>query len=202
MSNIQVFVYKNLQVRTIEKDGQTWWVLKDVCAVLNITDARRVAKRLDDDELSGVKLHSGGQNREMYVVNESGLYNVILRSDKPEAKPFRKWVTSEVLPEIRKTGAYAPDIQKLIAITVEKTLEQLNKTQMQAEKPIAKKCIGYQQNNAWDKLDEITQQTVLGMMQSGNYSSQKISQYIFDATGIYMSQVTVCKYKRRFFSVI
>lgn len=201
MSNIQVFVYNKSQVRTIQKDGQTWWVLKDVCAVLNLTDTRRVAERLDDDELTVVKLHSGGQNREMYVINESDLYSVILRSDKPEAKPFRKWVTSEVLPEIRKTGSYAPDIQKLIAVTVEKTLEQLSKTQMQTEKPIAKKCIG-QQSNTWDRLDEITQQTVLGMMQSGNYSSQKISQYIFDATGIYMSQVTVCRYKRRFFSVI
>lgn len=203
MSNIQVFVYNKSQVRTIEKDGQTWWVLKDVCAVLGISQPIRVAERLDNDEVNQIHLiDKMGRNQKVYVVNESGLYSVILRSDKSEAKPFRKWVTSEVLPEIHKTGAYAPDIQKLIAITVEKTLEQLNKTQMQAEKPIAKKCIGYQQNNAWDKLDEITQQTVLGMMQSGNYSSQKISQYIFDATGIYMSQVTVCRYKRRFFSVI
>lgn len=202
MSNIQVFVYNESQVRTIQKDGQTWWVLKDVCAVLGISQPIRVAERLDNDEVNQIHLiDKMGRNQKVYVVNESGLYSVILRSDKPEAKPFRKWVTSEVLPEIRKTGSYAPDIQNIIAITVEKTLEQLSKTQMQTEKPIAKKCIG-QQSNTWDRLDEITQQTVLGMMQSGNYSSQKISQYIFDATGIYMSQVTVCRYKRRFFSVI
>lgn len=106
MNELQIFSYNGSQVRTIEKDGQAWWVLKDVCDVLELSDTRRTAERLDDDELTRLKLHSGGQSREMYVINESGLYNVILRSDKPQAKPFRKWVTSEVLPTIRKTGQY------------------------------------------------------------------------------------------------
>ena len=65
-----------------------------------------VANRLDKDELMSAKLTSGGQKREMTVINESGLYAVILRSDKPQAKPFRKWITSEVIPSIRKHGAY------------------------------------------------------------------------------------------------
>lgn len=105
-NEIQIFNYQDNQVRTIERDGEPWFVLKDVCDVLGLTDTNRTAERLDPDELTRTKLVSGGQGREMYIINESGLYNVILRSDKPEAKPFRKWVTSEVLPSIRKHGAY------------------------------------------------------------------------------------------------
>lgn len=106
MNELQVFTYQESQVRTIQKDGEPWFVLKDVCQVLGLSDTNRTAERLDSDELTRAKLVSGGQEREMYVINESGLYTVILRSDKPEAKPFRKWVTSEVLPSIRKTGGY------------------------------------------------------------------------------------------------
>lgn len=106
MNEIQIFSYGGNEVRTVQKDGEPWFVLKDVCAVLGLSDTNKTAERLDPDELTRTKLVSGGQEREMYVINESGLYNVILRSDKPEAKPFRKWVTSEVLPTIRKHGAY------------------------------------------------------------------------------------------------
>lgn len=90
--------------RTIQKDGEPWWVLKDVCDILEIKNTTDVAKRLDVDEVTRFNL--GGLSGETNIINESGLYNVILRSDKPEAKPFRKWVTSEVLPSIRRHGAY------------------------------------------------------------------------------------------------
>lgn len=107
MNNLQIFNYKGKEVRTVEKDGQPWWVLKDVCGVLDLAEAHRVATRLDEDERTQVTVtDSLGRNQETTVINESGLYNVIIRSDKPEAKPFRKWVTSEVLPSIRKHGAY------------------------------------------------------------------------------------------------
>jgi len=106
MNELQVFNYNGNEVRTIQKDGEPWWVLKDVCSVLDLSDTNKTAERLDVDELTRIKFVTGGQNREMLCINESGLYNVILRSDKPEAKPFHKWVTSEVLPSIRKHGAY------------------------------------------------------------------------------------------------
>ena len=106
MNDLQVFKYQDSEVRTIEMNGEPWFVLKDVCKVLRLTDTGRTAERLDSDELTRTTLVSGGQKREMICISESGLYNVILRSDKPEAKPFRKWVTSEVLPTIRKHGAY------------------------------------------------------------------------------------------------
>lgn len=106
MNNLQVFNYNGNEVRTIQKDGEPWWVLKDVCEVLGLSSPHKVFDRLDEDEKGRNQIPTPGGEQEMTVVNESGLYNVILRSDKPEAKPFRKWVTSEVLPSIRKHGVY------------------------------------------------------------------------------------------------
>ncbi len=109
MNELQVFSYNSSEVRTVMRDGEPWFCLVDVCRVLDLSSPHKVAERLDRDELTGIKVRSGGQTREMTFINESGLYSVILRSDKPEAKPFRKWVTSEVLPTIRKTGGYGVD---------------------------------------------------------------------------------------------
>ena len=107
MSNIQIFKYQTNEVRTVEMDGEPWFVLKDVCEVLGLTTPARVAERLDEDEVILTHLtDSMGRQQSTTIINESGLYHVILRSDKPEAKPFRKWVTSEVLPSIRRTGSY------------------------------------------------------------------------------------------------
>lgn len=108
MNEMQIFNYQNKQVRTVEKDGEPWWVLKDVCEVLEMdtTQLKKVADRLEPDEKGRNLIPTPGGNQETWIINESGLYNVILRSDKPQAKPFRKWVTSEVLPSIRKHGGY------------------------------------------------------------------------------------------------
>ena len=97
------------KVRTVIIDGEPWFVLADICKILEISNSRMVAGRLESDELMSVRLTSGGQHREMTAVSESGLYAVVLRSDKPQAKPFRKWVTSEILPTIRRTGGYVAD---------------------------------------------------------------------------------------------
>ena len=97
------------KIRTVIMDGEPWFVLADICKILEISNSRMVAGRLESDELMSVRLTSGGQHREMTAVSESGLYAVVLRSDKPQAKPFRKWVTSEILPTIRKTGGYVAD---------------------------------------------------------------------------------------------
>lgn len=95
------------EVRTLECNGEPWFVQKDVCNALGIKGTKDVAKRLDDDEQGLTPIEdSAGRHQETTIINESGLYSVIMRSDKPEAKPFRKWVTSEVLPAIRKTGSY------------------------------------------------------------------------------------------------
>ncbi|GFI60898.1 hypothetical protein IMSAG049_00047 [Clostridiales bacterium] len=116
MNELQIFTYNGNEVRTVQHNGETWWVLKDVCEVLGIKNTTDVTKRLDNDEVTRFNL--GSLSGETNIVNESGLYNVILRSDKPEAKPFRKWVTSEVLPSIRKHGAYmTPGKAKIVGMT-------------------------------------------------------------------------------------
>lgn len=106
MSNIQIFNYQSNEVRTVEMGGEPWFVLKDVCNILGISKYRDTAARLDADERGSVEVDTLGGTQQVIAVNESGLYHVILRSDKPEAAPFRKWVTSEVLPSIRKNGSY------------------------------------------------------------------------------------------------
>ncbi len=115
MNELQIFNYDANEIRTVEKDGELWFVLKDVCDVLGISNPTMTAQRLDQDEVT--KLNLGSLSGETNIINESGLYRVILRSDKPEAVPFRRWVTREVLPSIRKHGAYTttPTIERMIA---------------------------------------------------------------------------------------
>ena len=115
MNKVTIFKYEeNKLVRTMNISGESWFVLKDVCDVLGLSTPARVAERLDSDEVSQAHLiDSVGRSQEMTIISESGLYNVILRSDKPEAKPFRKWVTAVVLPSIRKNGGYIAGQEEL-----------------------------------------------------------------------------------------
>ncbi|WP_434439744.1 phage antirepressor [Lentzea sp. E54] len=104
---LALFEYSGRQVRTVQVDGEPWFVAADVCAALDIANVSNALSRLDEDEKGSIRLAegtSGNPNRS--IVNESGLYTLILRSDKPDAKPFKRWVTHEVLPQIRKTGGY------------------------------------------------------------------------------------------------
>ena len=110
MSNeLQVFNFtgnKSVRVIANEPDDAPWFVAKDVCKILELTDVNKSVANLDNDEKLIRKIFASGQNRDVITINESGLYALIFRSNKPEAKKFRKWVTSEVLPEIRRTGLY------------------------------------------------------------------------------------------------
>lgn len=98
--------FKGCAVRTVMIGNMPWFVAKDVCEVLELSDVSMSVAKLDDGEKLVQKLFVSGQNRDMIIVNESGLYTLIMRSNKPEAWSFRKWVTSEVLPSIRATGQY------------------------------------------------------------------------------------------------
>ena len=109
MSSVQPFDFEGTPVRTITfETGQTWWVLKDVANVLAIANPRNVSARLDEDQKAVYSMDTLGGAQATTIINESGLYDAILRSDKPEARRFRKWVTGEVLPQIRRTGGYIP----------------------------------------------------------------------------------------------
>ncbi|SKQ04208.1 gp54 protein [Mycobacteroides abscessus subsp. massiliense] len=109
MSTIELFTYAdthNLRV-VRDLDGDALMVLADLCRALDIRNARDVAARLADDQKGVALIDTPGGAQQMTVVNESGLYEVIIRSDKPEAAKFRRWITTEVLPAIRRTGTYS-----------------------------------------------------------------------------------------------
>ena len=108
-NGLQVFEYEGSAVRTVEKDGEPWFVAADVCRILEIGNPSDVIYRLDDDEKGVDSIETLGGTQRMAVVNEAGLYTVILGSRKPEAKKFKRWVTHEVIPSIRKHGVYAID---------------------------------------------------------------------------------------------
>lgn len=110
MSTLQMLSYKQNEVRMVMQDDGPWWVLADVCKVLGLTTPARVAERLDADEKGMSLVHTPGGSQQMTIINESGLYSVILRSDKPEAKAFKRWITHEVLPSIRRTGGYGQNL--------------------------------------------------------------------------------------------
>lgn len=101
------FSYSGRQVRTVTRDGEPWFVGRDVCAVLGIVDARASLNLLDEDERDTVPVvDSMGREQSTLIVNEPGLYSLILRSRKAEAKAFKRWIVHEVLPALRRTGRY------------------------------------------------------------------------------------------------
>jgi len=121
MNQLQNFIFNGNEFRAILKDNQPWFIAKDVCDILGINNVslavngrERINKEgqkywsggLDDDEKLMLTVSISGQNREVLFVNEYGLYNLILKSHKPEAKQFKRWVTHDVIPSIRKHGAY------------------------------------------------------------------------------------------------
>lgn len=104
--SLQAFAFDSNAVRVVTIDGQPWFVARDVCNALTIENNRDALSRLDDDEKDVATTDTLGGEQELSIVSESGLYSLILTSRKPEARRFKKWVTSEVLPSIRKTGQY------------------------------------------------------------------------------------------------
>lgn len=117
MNDLQIFIYSGEQLRTIQREDGLWWVLRDVCQVLSIQNAADIKKRLDDDEKGVGQIYTPGGVQEVTIINEPGLYAVILRSDKPEAKAFKRWVSHDVLPSIRKTGAYGVPLEQIAKLT-------------------------------------------------------------------------------------
>ncbi|AGN89356.1 antirepressor protein [Paenibacillus phage phiIBB_P123] len=144
MNQLQVFNFTGKDVRVIMKDGQPWWLAKDICSVLDHSDVSMAVKRLDEDEKLTQTLFVSGQNRNVWFVNEPGLYSLILTSRKPEAKQFKRWVTHEVLPAIRKTGMYATDelldnpdflIQAATKLKEEREARKLLESQIEQDRP-------------------------------------------------------------------
>lgn len=110
MNEVSIFKFEeSFTIRTVVKDSEPWFVAKDVCEVLGLTNPSEALKSLDSDEKSTLRNSEGraGAGAQCFnIINESGLYALVIRSNKPNARKFRKWITSEVLPAIRKTGRY------------------------------------------------------------------------------------------------
>jgi anti-repressor protein len=105
---LQTFAFDGSDVRTLVIDGEPWWVAADVCMVLEIRNSRQAVSYLDEDEKQQVHptVISNDGGGDPWIVNEPGLYSLILKSRKPQAKPFKRWITHEVIPQIRRTGSY------------------------------------------------------------------------------------------------
>jgi prophage antirepressor-like protein len=109
MNELQIFDYSGSKVRTVMRDGEPWFAAKDVCEILELGNSRMALERLDDDEKGVSSIDTLGGTQEMQIVNEPGLYSLVLGSRKPEAKAFKRWITHEVIPSVRKHGIYATD---------------------------------------------------------------------------------------------
>ena len=111
---LEIFNFEGLDVRTLERDGEPWFYASDACAVLGLTNVNMALKTLDDDEAdlttSEVRSKNGViQKREVWIVSESGLYELVFKSRRAEARAFRRWVRRDVIPAIRRTGQYVAD---------------------------------------------------------------------------------------------
>lgn len=136
--NKEMMIFNNVDfgnVRVMVMNEEVWFVAKDVADILGFRDGYTATRCLDEDEKLIHTLCVAGQNREITMINESGLYSLIMSSKKPEAKKFKRWVTAEVLPEIRKTGGYIPtteddsedDILAKALMIAQKKIELKNK---------------------------------------------------------------------------
>jgi prophage antirepressor-like protein len=145
MNELQIFKNDEFgEIRILMRDGEPWFVASDICKVLELSNITETLKRVDEDELSITEvIDSLGRRQQVYIVNEAGLYNLILLSRKSEAKKFKRWITHEVLPSIRKHGAYlTPEkIEEVLLnpdtiIQLAQQLKEEKQKRLEAEKTI------------------------------------------------------------------
>lgn len=149
----KLFNYNGQSIRTVLRNGEPWFVLKDVCDVLDLAH-RTVRQRLSDDVCSTYSIpDSLGRPQETTIINEDGLYDVILESRKPEAKQFRKWITSEVIPSIRKTGAYSLQAPKSQAELMLMYAEQFVEYEKRINRLEADTAAAHHRIDNFDKID-------------------------------------------------
>lgn len=161
-NNIQVFNFNSNIINLISKGGEVWFIAKEVCEILGISKYRDAVSKLDEDEKSicPVRLDGWSQNRNVAVINESGLYALILRSNKPNANPFRKWITFEVLPAIRKTGSYSVN-QTSIAVD-ELKIKELELKRAEYLSKIAERYLNKCDGRYAQRLDSYATKELIG----------------------------------------
>lgn len=125
MSALMQFHFDSTDIRVMDRNGEPWWIARDVCDPLGLDNVSQAVGKLDPDERGIISSDTPSGPQDMLVINESGLYSLILRSRKPEAKRFKRWITHEVLPSIRRTGAYIQQVQLSPAAPPVLTIEQV-----------------------------------------------------------------------------
>ena len=128
----EVFDYQGQKVRTIIKNEKPWFVAKDICDILEYSNHNQILKRLAEDEKGVNSIDTPGGIQNVTVVNEPGLYHLVLGSKKKKAKEFKRWIIHEVLPEIRKTGSYSVKPKSQLDI-LRGALDEIEKAQKQAQ---------------------------------------------------------------------
>lgn len=145
------FTFDQHDVRVVMRNGQPWWVAKDVCVILEITEAHRSLAGLDEDEKGRHTVTTLGGPQDMAIINEPGLYSLVLRSRKPEARRFKRWITHKVLPAIRKTGSYtAPEmslVQQIEAMLAVARRQEVCERQVAATRRIAQAALDKAESN-------------------------------------------------------
>lgn len=156
------------EVRSLLIQNEPWLVAKDVCDVLGLSDTNMSIKALDDDEKLTQTLFGSGQNRKMWLINESGFFALVLRSNKPEAKSFRKWVTSEVLPSIRRKGYFGSQKRESDFIDA--------RDMPYSRKPLNGFNVRFIEinNELWYSINDI--HTVIGASTGSNQAAKKLNQ--------------------------
>jgi len=142
MQELQIFNYESKELRTVEVNGEVFWVAKDVCDILELSDVSKAIAMLDDDEVTIFNM--GGLSGAVYIINESGLYNLIIRSDKPNSKAFKKWVICKIIPVIRALQVDDKSFEKITNEVARKVLKTIE----------SKKYIYGKTNKLYDIKDE------------------------------------------------
>ena len=186
MNELQIFQNKEFgEVRSLVINNEPWFVGKDVADILGYQNGSRDINRHvdEEDKRSDVAIHDGSQNRNMTIINESGLYSLILSSKLPNAKKFKRWVTSEVLPTLRKTGSYAKaptDPRELLKLTIEAHEQTAQRVDVLEEKVSSLEkstTIDRSQQNTLERIAKATVIRTLGGVDSRAY--QLMSRKIF-----------------------
>jgi len=172
MGSMKVFEHPDFgQVRVVDQAGDPWFVAKDVAEILGYSVPAKMYARLDEDEKLTFQDGSSGQIREMILISESGLYNAILGSNKPEAKRFKKWVTSEVLPDIRKHGFHGTDdfVKKALSDPAGMIMFLQNYQEVKAQKEaLDQRVVQLNREKAWIE----SKQVATSMNTASQYSRQ------------------------------
>lgn len=212
---MEIQIFKSVEfgsVRTLEIDGVIYFVGKDVADILGYSNPQKAIRDHVDEEDKTVNDLFTVNGTKGLLITESGLYSLILSSKLPNAKKFKRWVTSEILPSIRKTGSYGEiNLEEIITRTATAVAAEIAKqfitasqqeTKSSAE-PVKKiaKVYKYSTPSKISTLPPEIKEQVDEMLRSGNYSCQGVANFIINSTGMYISQMSVNRYKRNNFII-